>query len=167
MKNLFYAFLSLLLLSCSGKNIDKKSSITLFNDCIFNLTNGEILSEPNIAAQKLYENYFNNSEIQIPLFKHIKHVGYDIFVGIPVRTSVDDISKTVLEKHNRSLSNFISEKNSCYNQYLLNGSYIVEMAIRIDDKSLFYIAAITSNKILADSLLSFNELSGRITKGRQ
>jgi hypothetical protein len=166
LKNLFFAILSLFLFSCSNKGGDSNSDIPLFNDCTFKLHSGELLTESNTATQRLYENYFNNTDIQIPLFKHIKHTEYDIFIGIPVGTSVEGMSKTVLEKHNSTLDNFKKDRNYCYNQYILNGLYITELAIKIDDKSLFYISSITSNKLFVDTLLNYRELSRRILKGK-
>jgi len=165
MKNLFLALLSLFLFSCSDKGGDSNSNISLFNDCTFRLHHGELLKESSTASQKLYEQYFNNTSIQIPLFKHIEHTGYDIFVGVPVSTSVEGISKAVLKAHNSSLDNFKIDKNYCFNRYIVKGVYFTELAIKIDDKSLFYISSTTSNKLFADSLLNFRDLSKRISKG--
>ena len=154
------------LFSCFNKTVDNNIDIPLYNGYVFKLSNGEIFTDSNTSARKIYEKYFNKKAIQIPLFKHIKHSEYDLFVGIPVNTSIDEISKTVIEKHNIPLKNYKNDNNFCYNQYNSEDLYITELAIKVDEKSLFYISAITSSKIIADSILNNLELSRRIVKGK-
>ena len=156
----------LFIVSCSNKNGDKDLTVPLFNDQEFKLYNGEMLSPVTSTTQKIYEKYFNNTVVQIPLFKHIKNNKYDIFIGIPVNTSVNEISKSVLEKHDSSLGNYKTENNFCYNQYNAQGLYLTEFAINVENKSLIFISSIAQSKIIADSLFSSWKLLQRIHKGK-
>jgi len=166
MRNMLFVLLSLFIVSCFNKDEKQSLAVPLFNDQLFNMYDGELLEHLTPATQKMYEDYFNNTEIQIPLFKHIKHDKYDIFIGLPVNASVSGISEFVLEKHDGSLRNHRTDNNFCYNQYSEKGLYLTEYAIKLDNRSLFYIASITQSKIIADSLFNVSKLERRISKGK-
>ncbi len=164
MKYIFLVSLAFVFAACSNKEKTDNSEVLLFNNFSFKLHNGEIVTESSTSIQKTFEKYFNNSAIQIPLFKHIKHTDFDIFIGVPVNTSISEINKVVLAKHNSTAKENQSNNDYCYSQYNSNGLYFTELAVNAGGKSIFYISSISSSESIADSLFNHSELSKRITK---
>ena len=140
-----------LLLSCTGKN---SKEINLFNNNSFKLKTGETLLEITPCITQMYTGYFNNQQIQIPLFKYIKHVDYVIFIGIPYNTSIDKMVNFRLNQPD-SCHAFL-ERNSTgfFNKYRKNGYYISEYSAVLENKSLIYISAMSFSKEISDSLFN-------------
>ncbi len=167
MKKILIFFLVVSLTACSK---EKSNGITLFNDLVFKMQEGEIVRGIDEAVKNNYLKYLDNPNIQIPLFKYIKHNDYEVFIGVPYNTSIKEIIDYQLkstEGKDTSLY-FKADSISYYKQCKKDELYIAAYASAIDSKSLLYIAAISASKSLSDSLFNQSQLSNRIaTKNDQ
>ena len=123
---------------------------------------GEAVMDVNSSIAQMYTEYFNNQQIQIPLFKYIKHTNYVIFIGIPYDTSIAGMIKTQLEKPDSCHLLLESNSKSFFNRYKKNGYYITEYAIVLENNSIVYLATLADTKEIADSLFNKSEIAKRI-----
>lgn len=163
MKKIFIVILILSVISCTSK---KQNGLVLFNELTFKMYEGEANVEINDKTKDQYFKYFHNELIQIPLFKHIKHNNYEMFIGIPYKTSIRKIVTSQEEKQDSTKTNFNSDAQYYYNTNKKEGIYIAEYATKVDDKSLIYIATLSSSSGLRDSLFNESALSKRINSSR-
>lgn len=146
-------------MSCGSK---KQHEIQLFNELTFQIYKGEAITDVNYNSKTQYFKYFNNQTIQIPLFKYIKHNDYEIFIGIPYNTSIENMLKNQLEKQDCTMTNFRIDSLAYYKKYVRDNFYITEYATKSPSKSLIYIATISKLANLSDSLFNELELVKRI-----
>jgi hypothetical protein len=159
MRRLILFLFLILVISCTTKN---KNDIKLFNNISFEMRNGETLMDIHSSIKEMYTEYFNNQQIQIPLFKYIKHRNYIIFIGIPYETSIHKMTKIQLEKPDSSRLFFESNNKSFFNKYKKNRFYITEYSILIENNSMIYISTMTNSKEISDSLFNKSEIVKRI-----
>jgi hypothetical protein len=159
MKNSVIILLVITILSCSR---EKKNEILLFNEIKFKINEGEAIGIVNSKIKNIYTENFNNSQIQVPLFKYIKHNNYEIFIGIPYNTSIEALVQNQLEKHDSIITNIKSDTLSYYIKYKRNGLYITEYAANVASNSLIYISTMSISKELTDSLFNKLDFSSRI-----
>ncbi len=156
-KNISYLFI-LFILACSNKI---EGGIDLFNGNVFALATNE---KEALLTEEVKLNY-NAPEPadNIPLFKCIKGIGYDLFIGIPIETSIDKYY--ALKKANGIQdSNLIKTDSTYYNYVLIDGTYYVEMLLE-KEKSLFFVKAQTAKQNILETVLSKEEITKRfITK---
>lgn len=141
-------------MSCTSK---KENELPLFNELSFKMSEGESNNEINSESKNLYFKYFNNQNIQVPLFRHISHKNYQIFIGIPFNSSIEAMTQAQSKKIDSMLINFKSDTSSFYNKYKVDEIYITEYAAKFASKSLIYISTMSDSRALTDSL--FNELA--------
>lgn len=156
-------FACVLIISCSNK---KSDNINLFNKISFKLYENEDVASRDEQVIKTYDYYLNNyTDIQIPLFKYIKHKDYEIFIGIPFSTSISDIKNIELtENDNLSIICNKSDSLYLYQQIKMNNLYVTKYFSNVGSKpSLLYFAAITKSKKISDSLFKRQEIEKRIT----
>lgn len=147
------------IISCSG---GKRDEIDLFNGLSFKMEEGETLANIDFITSDMYTKYFNSGNIQAPLFRHIKHAGYDIFIGIPYNTSIVAMVEDQLERKDSAITSFRSDSLRYYKNYKRDAYYITEYAAKAANKSLIYICTMSNTKELADSLFNELKLSERI-----
>jgi len=160
MKNIYILFLFVILFSCSTKN---RNEIHLFNGLRLKLNSQEHIVKIQPSVKDKYTSYFNSQTIQIPLFKHIIHSNYDIFVGIPFNTTIQELSKEKSKITCDTVYVFNSDSNSYYQKYIKNNLYITEYAKEYKDKGLLYISSVTKSKKISDSLFNQLDICKRIT----
>jgi hypothetical protein len=156
---LFLSFLLLtVFLSCSSP---VKDGVQLYNNLYFITSEGEledIITEETLA---FYDENFNNSSPQKPIYKNIHHKDYNLYIGIPIRTTFEKLSA-----QKQTVRDSIIEINFCdtihYVKSYSNDAIFVELTRKLEPNSLIYIAAYTKNSALADSLLTQTKLSNRL-----
>ena len=158
MKNIF-SIIIILILSCSS---EKSNEIPLFNELTFKINDGEAIGAINSKIKRKYTEYFNNSLIQVPLFKYIIHNNYEIFIGIPYRTSIEAMVQSQKEKNDTTITMLNSDSLSYYTIYKKNDFYISEYAAKISNNSLIYMSTMSNSYNLTDSLFNESRLSNRI-----
>lgn len=123
---------------------------------------GETLMGIKPSINELYSAYFNNRQPQIPLFKYVKHLNYQIFIGIPYDTSISNMIKAQLEKPDSLRVFFESNPNYFFTKYERDGLYITEYASVYENRNILYISTITNMKEISDSLFNMSDVSTRI-----
>jgi len=123
---------------------------------------GEVSMFIQSDVNALYSEYFNHKQPQIPLFKYIKNIDYDIFIGIPYDTSLKKMVKTQLVKTDSSNVFFESNSNYFFKRYRKDGFYISEYATVFKNNTIIYVASMTKKKVVSDSLFNKLEIAKRI-----
>lgn len=159
MKNSIIVLIFLSILSCSDIN---RNIIPLFNGITFEMNEGEEMGVITSSVKEIYAENFNNSEIQIPLFRYIKHSNYQIFIGIPYNTSINELTQNQLRKQEDLISNLKGDSLYFYDRYKRGDFYMTEYAAMFSNNSLIYISTISPSKELTDSLFIQSELLSRI-----
>jgi hypothetical protein len=160
MRNAILIFILISLVSCSGNNNNR---IPLYNELSFNLTEGESSTNISQKTEEKYTEYFNSGDIQMPLFKYIKHKDYEIFIGLPFQTSIAKMIQYQNSRSDSTVVNLKSNPEGYYKTYTSDSAYITEYATEVAGKYLLFISAVTTSKELADSLFTEQRLSSRIT----
>lgn len=158
MKNPFLFLFLIFIISCS--NI-KNNEIALFNETSFIIFEDEVICSIDFETKNKYTENFNNSNIQVPLFKYIKNNNYEIFIGIPYNTSID----LLYQKKNGINDSLLNSKldSLCYfKNYKRSEKYITEYVSKVDASSLIQISTMTISKEISDSLFNIFELSKRL-----
>ncbi|HLF35573.1 MAG TPA: hypothetical protein VI583_15125 [Cyclobacteriaceae bacterium] len=150
--------------SCStgGKN-----EIRLFNNLAFILREGEYAAEIDTGIVSKYTGYFNNQDIQIPLFRYIKNDHYEIFIGIPYNTTFEKLALSRLAVYDSSRQNFKSDSSFLYNRYVKDGFIITEYSGEFNNHSIVFISTITSDAGFSDSLFNEAALRNRIKQTKK
>ena len=123
---------------------------------------GEAVMDVNPSITQMYTEYFNNQQVQIPLFRYIKHPNYVIFIGIPYDTSIAKMTKTQSEKPDSCHLLLESNPKSFFNRYKKNRYYIAEYATVLENNSIVYLATLADTKEIADSLFNKSDIAKRI-----
>lgn len=126
------------------------------------MNEGEEMGVITSSVKEIYAENFNNSEIQIPLFRYIKHSNYQIFIGIPYNTSINELTQNQLRKQEDLISNLKGDSLYFYDRYKRGDFYMTEYAAMFSNNSLIYISTISPSKELTDSLFIQSELLSRI-----
>jgi len=126
------------------------------------MRSGEAVMDVNSSITQMYTEYFNKQQVQIPLFRYIKHANYVIFIGIPYDTSIAKMIKTQSEKPDSCHLLLETNSNSFFNRYKKNGYYITEYATVLGNKSIVYLATLADTKEISDSLFNKSEMTKRI-----
>ena len=94
--------------------------------------------------------------------KYIKHADYEIFIGIPYNTSIQQLFQNQLKKQDSLIDMLYSDSHSHYVKYKRNDFYIAEYATKVASNSLIYIYTMSISKEVTDSLFNKFELSSRV-----
>ena len=146
--------------SCTHKN---EQVLDLYNGISFELKKGENPTEIRSELNKLYEEYFNNKQPQVPLFRYIMHPNYKLFIGIPFDSSIQQLISAQLAKTQLNGGKLESGGDYFYASYQKDGFYIAEYAKKLKQNSIIYVSAMTIQKEIADSLFTKVQLSKRLT----
>ena len=152
---LFIVFLTLF--GCVEKD---SSGIELFNGITFDLTE----NEKEISISKTVELQYHKPDSihNIPLFKYVMGEDYQIYIGIPIRTSVDKYYAAKKAEAD-SAFNAIKTDDSYYNYQKVDSIYVVEMLIE-KEQNTFFIKGQTSNEGLLKTVLSDQNILKRFTQ---
>ena len=149
----------IIVLSCS---IKKEKEISLFNNIVFEMYDGEAIINIKPKILNMYTEYFNNQLIQVPLFRYIESKNYKIFIGIPYNTSIEQLIKSQLAKPDSSRLYLKSDSLFYFTKYVKDGFYITEYASASENKPLIFTSTMADSQVLSDSLFNELELSKRI-----
>lgn len=152
-----FIFLTFLLFACKSTNDNK---IDLFNEISFNIVKDEKVVNNN-SQKDYYLSFFENSPIQVPLFKSILSDNYAIYIGIPVNLSVKELYEYKISQVEKAWDTETDSTSYYYLKYFNNENYIVEYC-KIVNNSSIYILANSKEEIIVDSLFSKSNLSARI-----
>jgi len=159
MKNKLLATLIIIFFSCASSN--DNNEIFLYNNLYFNALEGELEKDKPPVVER-YTNYFNDQNIQIPLLKYIQHENYEIFIGIPVGTTIQDLKTDKKDFLDISESKIKSDSNYFFTSYEKDEYFISEYSSYFANESIIYIAVKTKNNELCDTLFNKASLSNRI-----
>ncbi len=150
--------------ACTVQTGDK-NQIFLFNGKMFNTLEGEIQGFTDSLATHKYEQYFvDQGKMQIPLFKSIKTNEYDLFVGLPIKTSIQQLAQFKKAQTNDSLLViFESDHQYYYKKWKEGNSYLTEYASQYGGNTIFFLAAQTQSEQISNELFSKFALSKRIS----
>lgn len=140
----------LFITSCSSKN---RNNIVLFNNIAFELHGSEKSLLIDSLSQHDFQSNFNNSNIQVPLFKFIKANNYSIFLGLPINIS---LKKLMQFKATESPSDAIIETDSIsyfFIKYKNEEEHKIEL-IKSYDNNIIYVVASTTSEMISDSLFN-------------
>ena len=159
---LFFIFILIGTPACLSDREDDEKIVKLFNGLKLQLSEDETVS-PMLtdAIQKLFVSYLGDTvEASVPLFKHIKHSSYDIFVGLPFQQSINDFvnqnglnTKEVIHLTDSSTYDFRSYQK----ENVTISRYVVEKS-----DNLLLMLGVTVNKATSDDLLGYKKLADRI-----
>ncbi len=145
------------LVCCTSK---KDSSVLLFNKISFKLNDSEEVVKIDSDKKELFNSYFDNKAIQIPLYRCIKSDSHLIFIGIPFNTSIKDLTDYRLINTLDQTFFEGDSTNYSYRAYKNEKEHITIYA-RNFHNNLVYILAISNSAKLSDSLFNIRELSNR------
>ena len=91
--NRLLIILFLLPLSSCSSGATNDNELPLFNNLVMQLNTDETVQSITPESQEIYQRHFSQGDIQVPLYRHISHTEYDLFVGIPYRTSLKDLKE--------------------------------------------------------------------------
>ncbi|MEO0877686.1 MAG: hypothetical protein AAFY48_24050, partial [Bacteroidota bacterium] len=150
-------------LSCSS-NAPNDNELPLFNNLVLQLNTDETVQSITPASQEIYERHFSPGDVQIPLYRHISHTEYDLFVGIPYRTSLKDLKETYFAIQDSTWNHLDKQidSSSYYRIYQDSSYYRAEYAAESEDGSLIYLAAVGDTTDFAASTFSTFDLTSRI-----
>jgi len=148
MKKILYLTIVVFIASCSTKN---QNNVILFNNINFKLHASEKKLLFDSLSQQNFQLNFNNSNIQIPIFKVIQGNDYSIYLGIPINTS---LKKLIQFKSTIIPPNTTIETDSIsyfFTKYKTGEEYKMELSKSFDN-NIIYIVGSTRSQIVADSL---------------
>lgn len=160
MKKVFIVISILLLFTACTH--EKNNSLNLFDDLTFKMQVGETSEDIKPIISDLYSSQFNNGQIQIPLFKYIRHSDYQIFIAIPLNTTIDKLAKTQLEEFDSGSVYFESGHDYFFIKCKRDGLYICEYAATFKKNTLIFVSLISVKKEISDSLFNKGQISKRI-----
>lgn len=139
----------------------------LFNNKALQLSKNERLAVIDSSITNNYMSFWENKPIQVPFYKYIKHKDYQLFIGLPFNTSINQawLMQSVLLKEQKLIYSsdsttyvYTVEKSDSMHQYEL---------FQKNGKSLFYLLAKTDTNELNDSSFSLTALQARIVDLKQ
>lgn len=163
-KLFFFIAIVLSLAACS-----QKKEVTLFNGLTMKLndqeTNVQIENSQYILDK--YTAYLDDTiNVNIPLYKYIKHPNYVIFIGLPLNNQMTDFFKDESYTNAKTnLENKTDKLSYCFSRKELKNSFVSKYVFE-KSENMFLVLGITENKIVSDSLLNYNELSNRFIENQ-
>lgn len=134
----------LLLASCNTPA--GKSGVPLFNNLVFTLQAGEQLWPADERTLAVFSQYAANDslDMQLPLFKYIRHPAYEVFIALPVGADL----QTLFQRRAHS-AKAVSTPADYYDTWAQEGLQVTEYAFR-RDKHLFFILVLARSPDLED-----------------
>ncbi len=159
-KLFFYLSVNIMLVCCTS---NKDASVLLFNNISFKLNDGEKVVTVDTKKKEVYNAYFDKGNVQIPLFKCIKANNYTIFIGLPLNSSIKELSNDSLAL-NLNQTYFQSDSTKYfYKTYRSSNEYHAVYAKNFDN-NLVYVLATSPSALISDSLFNMQSLSNRFHK---
>lgn len=158
-KLLLLIVLPLLLLSCKGNS---NNDLHLFNNIMFSLNEDESRTQITEELQEAYFKYINEKPFQVPIFMIIENHNYQIYIGIPVGTNLEELAGADIKEGAQIITDPESDLSTyAYRQYSYDAEFISEYAVKVNENLLF-LFAITDSYEVSESMFNLNELAGRI-----
>lgn len=138
-----------------------KSELPIFNNISFKLIEGEDAVIIDSANESTYHAFFSNQRVQIPLFKQIVAEEYQIFIGIPFRTTIEQLNTLDITGH-QSITHLLESNPVEYyhKSFYLDTIYLTEFALSCKGGQIFILAT-TPSKSIQDSLFNYQQLIER------
>ena len=160
MNKLIYLLFCFLFVCCS--NNSKHNEVEIFNGLKFKLQEAEVQENINDVTKKNYFSFFGKNKNQLPLFKFIKSKNYEIYIGLPFKTSIPKLLSNSISVNDSSVIILNSDSVSfMFRKSKLNNNYITEFAKQYD-ANIIYLLCVSNSKFVSDSVFSFEKLSKRI-----
>ena len=132
------------------------------NGLKFKLQEAEVQENINDVTKKNYFSFFGKNKNQLPLFKFIKSKNYEIYIGLPFKTSIPKLLSNSISVNDSSVIILNSDSVSfMFRKSKLNNNYITEFAKQYD-ANIIYLLCVSNSKSVSDSVFSFEKLSKRI-----
>lgn len=158
MKNfIFYFSLTIVLLSCE-KNQNK--SIPLFNEIKFQLNEGENLLKIDSKKVKVFNSFFDSSDLKIPLCKCVKSNNSYIYIGIPFNTTLRELANDSIY-HNLNQTFYESDSINYFYKKLSNEKEKINIYSTNIKNNLIYVLTISNSEENSDSLFNLKALANR------
>jgi len=152
--------ISLTLVCCASK---QDQSVFLFNDISFKLNEGEEVVDIDSKKKEIFNSYFDEKFVQIPLFRCIKSDGYLIFVGIPFNTSIKELADYSFT-HTSNQTFFKGDSTNYFYKTYSGEKKQITIYSRNFSNNLVYVLTVSDSATLSDSLFSMKALSNRFKK---
>lgn len=158
-KEIAFLCVVLTLWGCTSK---KENEIMLFNNTTFKLMEGETVTSIDAKIKGHYYSYVStNTTIQIPLFKSITSENYNIYLGLPIHTTVKKLADFKLKEVD-SPSFFDSDTTSYFYIRHQNGDDYVSEYCQTMGGNTIYVLAVVNALSVSDSLFNLEALSNRL-----
>ncbi|MCC6726638.1 MAG: hypothetical protein IT258_19205 [Saprospiraceae bacterium] len=161
MNNKILVFFLFLLVGCGTK--ENPNEIQLFNGYALSLKAGESVAEIDETISKRYAEAQKNSNFQVPLFRYISHKDYDMFVGVPYNTSLEEIAAAYQQQANAEGTSVECNGAQCC-LIEKNSGYHCKCAFKNADNSLVFIMLESKAATLPDNLMKTSALAARLVK---
>lgn len=149
-------FLAMICTICACQKANH-NQVELIDGTHLLLQEKEVLKTPDPLVGEQYTRLFNAGPIQIPLFKYLKHPDYELFVGLPIDSSIPEIWQ-----RDSSLTDVTD--SLFYRCYSIENLNIAEYASKTPQGTLLFIAYVSSSLPLSDPLFSLEMMSERLMK---
>lgn len=144
-------------------NSQHEQHVNLFNRISFKLIDGEKVLKIDERLEQKFKSFFNNSTVQIPLFRCVQNDNYIIYIGIPYNTSLRELANRSLEQTSSKAFFEGDTINEIYKSYIKEEDFLTSY-IRNFDNNLVYVLAVAHSEQLSDTLFNREEFSNRFVK---
>lgn len=130
----------------------------------FRIQDGEKVTEDKSDIISQYNIFFNSyRNVQIPLFKFIKHDDYEMFIGIPVSIRTSELFQRISEEPNNRNLIFDKQNNNSYlMKYEKENHLIVTYLSVLKDNSIICFSVMADDSKLIDDFFRNNTLKNRL-----
>jgi hypothetical protein len=134
--------------------------VLLFNNISFKLNNNEKVVDIDKEKKDIFNSYFNEESIQIPLYRCIKSDNYLIFLAIPFNTSVKELADYGLTQ-TLNQTFYDSDSTTYFYKKCSNEKEQITIYTKNFSNNLVYVLAVSDLAELSDSLFSIEAISNR------
>lgn len=162
MKISFPLFLVVAILAWQCEN--GRDHIDFYTGQKFKIEYGEIATENTSQIIPQYHLFFNSyKNLQIPLFKFVKHNDYEIFIGMPVSTTITDLFHRIYEEpSNKVLISGKQNDSSYLIKYTRDNHFIVTYLSVLKDNSPICFSVMANDSMLIDEFFNKNVFKNRL-----
>lgn len=159
-RTIIFLQIVLFLAGCTSK---KGQEVVFFNDIKFKLYDNEEIIDVDSEKKELFSSYFGDTSVQVPLFKCIKGDDYLVFLGIPINTSIKELSNYSLERI-KNRSSFKSDTINFFHIKYRKEDDNITIYSKNFENNLIYVLTAAKSAELSDSLFNKTSLSKRFNK---
>ncbi len=157
-KIILVLFAAITLVGCTSQN---EREVVLFNDITFELKDGEEIISIDSQTKEYFHSYFENTDVQVPLFRCIKAGDYIIYLGIPIRAGIDRL----IDLRQETINNYTAFESDSLSYFYISHQrdmdYITEYSEAFEN-NFIYVLAVSNSGELSDSLFNRKEISQRL-----